>query len=64
MKETSSQEEAARWRWPAVPCERSFPSLSASRERAGLRGACPALGDTGTGARPPLPGGDGSAGEK
>lgn len=39
MKETSSQEEAARWRWPAGPCERCFPSLSESREPGRAEGS-------------------------
>lgn len=39
MKETSSQEEAARWRWPAVPCERCFLSLSESQEPGRAEGS-------------------------
>lgn len=64
MKETSSQEEAARWRWPAVPCERCFPSLSESQEPGRAEGS--GLGTRGHGeeSTAPLPSGDGSGWEK
>lgn len=52
MKETSSQEEAARWRGPAGPCERRFPAYLRAGSRAGLSEAGSAPGDPGEAARP------------
>lgn len=49
MKETSSQEEPARWRWPAVPCERWFPSLSESQEPGRAEGSVPSTRGHGEG---------------
>lgn len=68
MKETSSQEEAARWRGPAVPCERRFRAYLRAgdelRARHGDRAGREGEKREGKGAQPPLPSTDGPGWEK